>query len=95
MKKQNNPLSRKDLEHLAAQTDGYSGSDLTALAKDAALGPIREMADEQVKRCSASKMRPINVKDFRESLKKIRKSVANSTLEAYEKWNQEFGDLSL
>ena len=27
-------------------TDGYSGSDLTALAKDAALGPIRGMCTE-------------------------------------------------
>lgn len=29
------------LRKLAEMTDGYSGSDLTALAKDAALGPIR------------------------------------------------------
>lgn len=95
MRKQNNPLSRRDLEHLAAKTEGYSGSDLTALAKDAALGPIREMAIEQVKRCNPNKMRSFNIKDFEESLRKIRKSVANNTLEAYEKWNQEFGDLSL
>lgn len=31
----------KDLGRLAALTEGYSASDLTALAKDAALGPIR------------------------------------------------------
>ncbi|KAG2467356.1 SPAST protein, partial [Polypterus senegalus] len=39
--KHGNPLSQKDLTELARMTDGYSGSDLTALAKDAALGPIR------------------------------------------------------
>lgn len=39
--KQGCPLSDKNLNELADLTDGYSGSDLTALAKDAALGPIR------------------------------------------------------
>nr|XP_014342508.1 PREDICTED: spastin [Latimeria chalumnae] len=39
--KHGNPLTQKDLEQLARMTEGYSGSDLTALAKDAALGPIR------------------------------------------------------
>lgn len=34
-------LSDDELARLAALTDGYSGSDLTALCRDAALGPIR------------------------------------------------------
>lgn len=41
--KHGNPLSGKELVELANLTHGYSGSDLTALAKDAALGPIRGM----------------------------------------------------
>lgn len=39
--KHNNPLSEEELEKVATLTAGYSGSDLTGLAKDAALGPIR------------------------------------------------------
>lgn len=35
------PLTDKELLELANLTEGYSGSDLTNLAKDAALGPIR------------------------------------------------------
>lgn len=93
--KQNNPLTRKVLEQLALETDGYSGSDLTALAKDAALGPIREMGIEQVKRVNPNTMRKITINDFKDSLKRIRKSVAQSTLMNYEKWNQEFGDITL
>lgn len=47
--KQGSPsLSGAELKRLAALTEGYSGSDLTALAKDAALGPIRELQPEQV-----------------------------------------------
>ncbi|KAG7242462.1 hypothetical protein INR49_009913 [Caranx melampygus] len=42
--KHGNPLSKNELSTLAKQTAGYSGSDLTSLAKDAALGPIRELA---------------------------------------------------
>lgn len=34
-------LSDDELARLATLTDGYSGSDLTALCRDAALGPIR------------------------------------------------------
>lgn len=39
--KQKSSLSEKELDALAKLTQGYSGSDLTALAKDAALAPIR------------------------------------------------------
>lgn len=39
--KQNCKLSDSSIANLAALTKGYSGSDLTALAKDAALEPIR------------------------------------------------------
>ena len=35
------PLSAREIDQLARLTEGYSGSDLTSLAKDAALGPIR------------------------------------------------------
>lgn len=41
LEKHGNPLTDIQLERLAHLTEGYSGSDLTALAKDAALGPIR------------------------------------------------------
>lgn len=39
--KQGCSLTQQELKRLATLTEGYSASDLTALAKDAALGPIR------------------------------------------------------
>lgn len=93
--KQGSPLSQKELAQLARMTDGYSGSDLTALAKDAALGPIRELKPEQVKNMSASEMRNIRLSDFTESLKKIKRSVSPQTLEAYIRWNKDFGDTTV
>lgn len=41
LSRHNSPLSQEELAKLATVTEGYSGSDLTGLAKDAALGPIR------------------------------------------------------
>ncbi|XP_062830739.1 spastin isoform X5 [Anolis carolinensis] len=95
LSKQGNPLTQKELAQLARMTDGYSGSDLTALAKDAALGPIRELKPEQVKNMSASEMRNIRLSDFTESLKKIKRSLSPQTLEAYIRWNKDFGDTTV
>ncbi|CAI9734503.1 spastin-like, isoform X2 [Octopus vulgaris] len=79
--KHGNPLTNLEMEGLARLTDGYSGSDLTALARDAALGPIRELSPSEVKCLDASKVRRIQMIDFLESLKKIRRSVPPEILD--------------
>uniref|UniRef100_A0A8K9WYB5 microtubule-severing ATPase n=1 Tax=Oncorhynchus mykiss TaxID=8022 RepID=A0A8K9WYB5_ONCMY len=90
--KHGHPLNQKELAHLAKMTGGYSGSDLTSLAKDAALGPIRELGPEQVKNMAASDMRNIRCKDFEDSLKRIKPSVSPTTLDLYVRWNTDYGD---
>ena len=52
--KHKNPLTAQQLEDLAEKTSSYSSSDLTALAKDAALGPIRGILVHQ--RCFSKKV---------------------------------------
>ncbi|XP_072912706.1 spastin [Hemitrygon akajei] len=93
--KHGNPLNRKDLDYLAKQTEGYSGSDLTALAKDAALGPIRELKPEEVRSMAASEVRKIRLSDFEDSLRKIKRSVGPQTLEGYRRWNEDYGDTAV
>lgn len=88
------PLKVKELDDLAKLTEGYSGSDLTALAKDAALGPIRELNPVQVRSMDISKVRSISFKDFKDSLKKVRPSTSPQCLEALEKWSKLYGDVS-
>ncbi|XP_055378229.1 spastin isoform X1 [Condylostylus longicornis] len=95
LEKQGSPLSTQALHRLAVLTEGYSGSDLTALAKDAALEPIRELNVEQVKNVDISAVRKIAEKDFHNSLKRIRRSVAPQSLNSYEKWAQEYGDITV
>lgn len=90
--KHGNPLSKNELSSLAKKSAGYSGSDLTSLAKDAALGPIRELGPDQVRSMAASEMRNIKMKDFEDSLKRIKPSVSPATLHMYTKWNNDFGD---
>lgn len=90
--KHGNPLTKSELSFLAKKTQGYSGSDLTSLAKDAALGPIRELGPQQVRSMAASEMRNIKMKDFEDSLKRIKPSASPTTLNMYTKWNQDYGD---
>jgi spastin len=87
-------LSPAQLDELSRLTDGYSGSDLTALAKDAALGPIREKSVEALRVMSVSSIRPLSMNDFRASLGKIRQSTAKDSLGQLEAWNKSFGDIN-
>ncbi|KAK7104342.1 spastin-like isoform X1 [Littorina saxatilis] len=93
--KQGCNLVQNDLNHLATLTEGYSGSDLTALAKDAALGPIRELSMVEVRSVDANKVRDIKMSDFLEAVKRIRRSVPMETLVKYEQWNREYGDITV
>ncbi|CAH2983217.1 unnamed protein product [Chilo suppressalis] len=88
-------ITEDELARLAALTDGYSGSDLTALCRDAALGPIRELDPEEVKCLDLSLVRSITFQDFMDALKRIRPSVSPHSLLAYEKWSVQYGDLGL
>ena len=70
---------------------GFSGSDITALAKDAAMGPLRSLG-EALLYMSRDEIRPINFADFEASLLNIRPSVNKQGLQEYEDWAKEFGE---
>ncbi|XP_073950728.1 spastin isoform X2 [Choristoneura fumiferana] len=88
-------LAPDELARLAALTDGYSGSDLTALCRDAALQPIRELDPEEVRMLDLSLVRAITFQDFLDALKRIRPSVSPHSLAGYEKWSVQYGDLGI
>lgn len=70
---------------------GFSGSDITALAKDAAMGPLRALG-EALLHTTMDQIRPIELSDFVASLTTIRPSVSKSGLKQYEDWAREFGE---
>ncbi|CAB3991063.1 spastin isoform X2 [Paramuricea clavata] len=85
------PLSDSELDQLAMLTENYSGSDLTALARDAALGPIREMRPDELQTISANKVRNIKFSDFVDSMKNVRASVSPETLKIFQDWTKTYG----
>lgn len=93
LKKQSkqNSISTKEMNRLVQLTEGYSGSDLTALAKEAALGPIRELGEDALLSVQAESVRPISIDDFLSALNIIKSSVSPSSLAALIHWRNEFG----
>jgi SpoVK/Ycf46/Vps4 family AAA+-type ATPase len=64
---------------------------LAALAKDAAMGPLRSLG-EALLHMPVDKIRPIELSDFEASLTAIRPSVSQETLHVHEDWAQKFGE---
>ncbi|KAK4159657.1 oligomeric complex COG6-domain-containing protein [Cladorrhinum sp. PSN259] len=91
LKEQRHSLGEEDIEKLVGMTDGFSGSDITALAKDAAMGPLRSLG-EALLQMTMDQIRPIELKDFEASLTTIRPSVSQAGLKEYEDWAREFGE---
>ena len=87
---QKHTLSDEDFAELIELTDGYSGSDITSLAKDAAMGPLRELGD-QLLFMDREDIRPIGLIDFKNSLEYIKPSVSKDGLQQYEEWAEKYG----
>ncbi|KAH7394038.1 P-loop containing nucleoside triphosphate hydrolase protein [Phaeosphaeria sp. MPI-PUGE-AT-0046c] len=88
---QKHELSEKDLDRLVDLTQNFSGSDITALAKDAAMGPLRSLG-EKLLSMTMDEIRSIQFQDFLASLQTIRPSVSKEGLKQFEDWSREFGE---
>jgi transitional endoplasmic reticulum ATPase len=70
------PLAKDvDINDLAKKTAGYTGADLEALAREAAMLSLRESMDSKF----------VKKKHFEEALKKVKPSVSKPTIEVYKK----------
>ncbi|KAF7591395.1 hypothetical protein BBP40_001622 [Aspergillus hancockii] len=84
-------LTDQDIDALVQLTEGFSGSDITALAKDAAMGPLRNLG-EALLHTPMDQIRAIRFQDFEASLSSIRPSVSREGLKEYEDWARQFGE---
>ncbi|MED6160174.1 hypothetical protein PIB30_048843 [Stylosanthes scabra] len=90
LKGQSFSLPSRDLERLARETEGYSGSDLQALCEEAAMMPIRELGSN-ILTVNANQVRGLTYDDFKKAMTVIRPSLKKSKWEELERWNEEFG----
>lgn len=90
LSRQNHKIDDEGFKKLIELTQGYSGSDITSLAKDAAMGPLRELGDDLLE-MDMENIRSIELKDFENSLKYIKPSVSQEGLMKYEEWAEQFG----
>jgi SpoVK/Ycf46/Vps4 family AAA+-type ATPase len=93
LRNEDHQLTENDFDIVAQLTEGYSCHDISSVCKDAAMAPLRECGCDIVG-VERERLRPFNLSDFKNSLRKIRPSVAPEECKAYEEWNQKFGNSS-
>jgi SpoVK/Ycf46/Vps4 family AAA+-type ATPase len=80
-----------DIDPLVKATEGYTGSDVAMICREAAMQPIREL-DLSGKITDVSvKVRPVGAADFLAAIKRVRPVVSPKELDRFRQWNDEFG----
>jgi len=98
------PLTAKEIGQVASRTAGYSNSDLTNLAREAALGPLRDCsrttpgkggaaAAPDILEVKVDDIRPIALTDFLKAMSSVRTSVSYDLLKSFNQWNITYGDV--
>lgn len=82
-----------DYSELGKVTVGYSAADIALICREALMVPIREMDSTGLLKNKDLKPRNPSMRDFEQSLMKIRPSVAPEELEKYSEWYNQFGNL--
>jgi len=73
------PLRGVEIEELAKKTEGYVGADIEAVCREAGISALRANKDAKT----------VSMKNFNESLKKVRASVVKEVEKKYEKLEEE------
>ncbi|MCE7749633.1 MAG: AAA family ATPase [Candidatus Heimdallarchaeota archaeon] len=80
-----------DFEVLAEITEGYSGSDIAMVCREAIMTPIRELDMAGAIEDTSVAARAVTQDDFLEAIESISPSVSDDEIEKYDNWNEEFG----
>ena len=85
-----------DAKELAKKAEGYSGSDITNVCRDASFMQMRQkirgLTPEEIKNLTKDlKDLPVSSSDFDQAFSKISCSVSQADTLKHENWNKEFG----
>ena len=83
-------LSEQDIEGLVGKTRGMSGSDITTVAEEAAIFPLKD-ADINSSQTTVDTLRPIELADIEAVLREFKATVSEEEIKKYEDWNDKFG----
>lgn len=79
-----------DFGEFAKLTEGYTGSDISLLCREAVMMPVREI-DVTQDITLIDKVRPVSRDDFIAAMEKIKPVVSPEELQKYDEWTQSFG----
>lgn len=79
-----------NFNELAKITEGFTGSDIALLCREAIMIPIREL-DKSGLLSEEAEPRPVRRSDFIDSLAKMKPVVSPDELRKFEEWNEQFG----
>jgi len=86
----NHSLSRSEIKEVVKRTHGFSGSDLTSIASEAAFGPLRDLGGMlAIRDVQVNDIRPIGLNDFEMAISQATKSVSKDLLKQYDDWKKE------
>eukprot|EP00297_Palpitomonas_bilix_P009225 CAMPEP_0113874908 /NCGR_PEP_ID=MMETSP0780_2-20120614/4617_1 /TAXON_ID=652834 /ORGANISM="Palpitomonas bilix" /LENGTH=526 /DNA_ID=CAMNT_0000860777 /DNA_START=71 /DNA_END=1651 /DNA_ORIENTATION=+ /assembly_acc=CAM_ASM_000599 len=85
-----------DMDELAKITEGYSGSDVTTICRDASFMSMRKavkgLRPEEIKNLKKEDVEyPVTMEDFKLAMSRVQSSVGKDDIKKYLKWNEDFG----
>jgi SpoVK/Ycf46/Vps4 family AAA+-type ATPase len=80
-----------EIEPLVKTTEGYTGSDVAMICREAAMQPIRELDLSGKITDTSVKVRPVSMADFLAAIKRVRPVVSSNELNRFKQWYDEFG----